>query len=65
METIRRCGERFGAGVRRVFLADHVSNRLVLKGSLGAEKARLLNEIRVALDHPDQARLRPLWQRDL
>jgi hypothetical protein len=22
METIRRCGERFGAGVRRVFLAD-------------------------------------------
>lgn len=50
---------------RTVFRADHVSNRLVLKGSLGAEKSRLLNEIRVAMDHPDQARLRPLWQRSL
>lgn len=50
---------------RTVFRADHVSNRLVLKGSLGAEKSRLLNEIRVAMDHPDQARLRPLWQRGL
>lgn len=50
---------------RTVFRADHVSNRLVLKGSLGAEKARLLNEIRAAMDHPDQARLRPLWQRGL
>jgi hypothetical protein len=50
---------------RTVFRADHVSNRLVLKGNLGAEKPRLLNEIRVAMDHPDQARLRPLWQRGL
>ena len=50
---------------RTVFRADHVSNRLVLKGNLGAEKPRLLKEIREALDHPDQARLRPVWQRSL
>ena len=50
---------------RTVFRADHVSNRLVLKGTLGAEKPRLLNEIRVALDHPDQAGLRTLWHRGL
>ena len=50
---------------RTVFRADHVSNRLVLKGKLGAEKPRLLNEIRAAIDHPDSARLRPLWQRGL
>ena len=50
---------------RTVFRADHVSNRLVLKGSLGAEKSRLLREIREAIDHPDHAALRPLWQRGL
>jgi radical SAM superfamily enzyme YgiQ (UPF0313 family) len=50
---------------RTVFRADHVSNRLVLKGNLGAEKPRLLKEIREALDHPDQARLRAVWQRGL
>lgn len=50
---------------RTVFRADHVSNRLVLKGSLGAEKSRLLNEIRMAIDHPDHAPLRPNWMRSL
>ncbi len=50
---------------RTVFRADHVSNRLVLKGTLGAEKPRLLKEIRVALNHPDQAGLRTLWHRGL
>ena len=50
---------------RTVFRADHVSNRLVLKGTLGAEKSRLLDEIRMAIEHPDSAPLRPDWQRGL
>jgi radical SAM superfamily enzyme YgiQ (UPF0313 family) len=50
---------------RTVFRSDHVSNRLVLKGTLGAEKPRLLAEIRAAIAMPDTARLRPLWLRGL
>jgi radical SAM superfamily enzyme YgiQ (UPF0313 family) len=50
---------------RTVFRSDHVSNRLVLKGVLGAEKARLLNEIRSALAEPQAARLRPQGVRGL
>ncbi|MCF8150656.1 MAG: radical SAM protein [Burkholderiaceae bacterium] len=45
---------------RTVFRSDHVSNRLVLKGTLAAEKPRLLNEIRAAIEFPEQARLRPI-----
>ena len=43
---------------RTVFRSDHVSNRLVLKGTLGSEKSRLLTEIRAAITAPDAARLR-------
>jgi radical SAM superfamily enzyme YgiQ (UPF0313 family) len=43
---------------RTVFRSDHVSNRLVLKGTLGGEKARLLDEIRNAITDPSHARLR-------
>lgn len=50
---------------RTVFRSDHVSNRLVLKGTLGAEKPRLLAEIRAAIATPDAARLRPAWMRGL
>lgn len=50
---------------RTVFRSDHVSNRLVLKGTLGAEKARLLTEVRAAIDDPEAARLRPEWARGL
>lgn len=45
---------------RTVFRSDHVSNRLVLKGTLGAEKPRLLDEIRAAIAAPAAAKLRPL-----
>jgi radical SAM superfamily enzyme YgiQ (UPF0313 family) len=45
---------------RTVFRSDHVSNRLVLKGTLGAEKARLLDEIRTAVTTPATAKLRPI-----
>ena len=50
---------------RTVFRSDHVSNRLVLKGTLGAEKPRLLDEIRAAIAAPEAAKLRPVWARGL
>jgi radical SAM superfamily enzyme YgiQ (UPF0313 family) len=50
---------------RTVFRSDHASNRLVLKGNLGAEKSRLLAEIRAAINSPETARLRPEWARGL
>ena len=48
-----------------IFRSDHVSNRLVLKGTLGTEKARLLDEIRAAISTPETARLRPVWVQGL
>jgi radical SAM superfamily enzyme YgiQ (UPF0313 family) len=50
---------------RTVFRSDHASNWLVLKGTLGAEKDRLLKEVRHAIDSPQSARLRPQWARGL
>ncbi len=35
-----------------VFRSDHASNYLVLKGELGADKARLLAEVRQAIEQP-------------
>jgi len=50
---------------RTVFRSDHASNWLILKGTLGADKARLLAEIRRAISAPEDARLRPAWARGL
>ncbi len=50
---------------RTVFRSDHASNWLVLKGTLGAEKERLLKEVRRAIEHPESAGLRPDWARGL
>jgi radical SAM superfamily enzyme YgiQ (UPF0313 family) len=50
---------------RTVFRSDHASNWLVLKGVLGAEKDRLLLEVKNAIGHPETARLRTNWQRGL
>ncbi|NVO07292.1 MAG: radical SAM protein, partial [Rhodoferax sp.] len=50
---------------RTVFRSDHASNWLVLKGVLGAEKQRLLQEVAQAIAQPEAARLRPEWQRGL
>ena len=44
---------------RTVFRSDHASNWLILKGTLGADKARLLAEIDAA--QAGQAPLRPAW----
>jgi len=50
---------------RTVFRSDHASNWLVLKGTLGADKDRLLAQLRAAIDAPDAAPLRPAWARGL
>ena len=48
-----------------VFRSDHASNWLVLKGRLGADKQRLLDQVRAAIARPDSATLRPAWARGL
>lgn len=48
-----------------VFRSDHASNALVLKGVLGADKERMLAQVRAAISRPEQARLRPEWMRGL
>lgn len=50
---------------RTVFRSDHASNRLVLKGTLGMDRPRLLKQLRTAIESPELARLRPIWQRGL
>lgn len=47
------------------FRSDHASNYLVLKGRLGREKKRLLNELDLAIHQPGTVPLRPEWQRGL
>ena len=50
---------------RTVFRSDHASNWLILKGTLGADKPRLLEELRAAIAAPEAAPLRPAWARGL
>ena len=60
--------ERFLSGLelqRTVFRSDHASNWLILKGTLGADKEKLLAQVRAAIAHPAEARLRPAWARGL
>lgn len=60
--------EAFLAGLelrRTVFRSDHASNWLVLKGTLGADKERLLAQVRAAIANPETAPLRPAWVRGL
>ena len=60
--------EHFLSGLelqRTVFRSDHASNWLVLKGTLGADKERLLAQVRQAIVAPDSAHLRPAWARGL
>jgi radical SAM superfamily enzyme YgiQ (UPF0313 family) len=60
--------ERFLSGLeleRTVFRSDHASNWLILKGTLGAEKERLLREVRQAIAAPEHAHLRPARARGL
>ncbi len=50
---------------RTVFRSDHASNWLVLKGTLGADKERLLAQVRQAIAAPAEVALRPAWARGL
>lgn len=50
---------------RTVFRSDHASNWLVLRGTLGIDKPRLLQELRAAIAAPETAPLRPAWSRGL
>jgi radical SAM superfamily enzyme YgiQ (UPF0313 family) len=46
-----------------IYRSDHASNQLVLKGVLGKDKQRLLEQIDLAIDAPREANLRPVWIR--
>ncbi len=48
-----------------IFRSDHASNYLILKGNLGRDKNRMLEEIDAALNNPLGAGLRPEWLRGL
>ena len=50
---------------RTIFRSDHASNWLILKGTLGVDKPRLLQELRAAIAAPEAAPLRPAWARGL
>ncbi len=46
-----------------IFRSDHASNQLVLKGVLGKDKQKLLDQIDLAIERPDETDLRPVWIR--
>lgn len=48
-----------------VFRSDHASNWLVLRGTLGADKSRMLSQLEQAIELPQSAPLRPEWARGL
>ncbi len=50
---------------RTIFRSDHASNWLILKGTLRADKPRLLQELGAAIASPEAAGLRPAWARGL
>lgn len=43
---------------KTIFRSDHASNYLVLKGILNRDKDRLIQQVEMAIQHPEQARLR-------
>ncbi|WP_421862976.1 radical SAM protein [Motiliproteus sp.] len=50
---------------KTVFRSDHASNYLVLKGILGRDKVRLMDQIDKAIHQPGRVPLRPEWARGL
>ena len=48
-----------------VFRSDHASNYLVLKGTLGADKTKMLQMVETAITQPGRIPLRPEWMRGL
>ena len=50
---------------KTIFRSDHASNYLVLKGTLGRDKQRMLEQVNLAISNPGAAPLRPEWMRGL
>lgn len=50
---------------KTIFRSNHASNYLTLAGVLKKDKERLLRQVRLALDEPESAGLRPEWARGL
>jgi radical SAM superfamily enzyme YgiQ (UPF0313 family) len=48
-----------------VFRSDHASNYLVLKGTLGRDREKLLAQVQAAIERPGSVGLRPEWSRGL
>ncbi len=48
-----------------VFRSDHASNYLILKGTLNADKEKLLDQLHTAIHTPTAIHLRKEWQRGL
>jgi len=48
-----------------IFRSDHASNYLVLKGTLGKDKSRLMGMVQAALEQPGSVPLRPEYLRGL
>jgi radical SAM superfamily enzyme YgiQ (UPF0313 family) len=48
-----------------IFRSDHASNYLILRGTLGRDKQKLLNLVDAAIQNPGAAALREEWQRGL
>ncbi|WP_281647896.1 radical SAM protein [Parendozoicomonas sp. Alg238-R29] len=50
---------------KTIFRSDHASNYLVLKGTLGKDKQKLLNTVKAAINKPGTIPLRNEWERGL
>lgn len=50
---------------KTIFRSDHASNYLILKGTLGRDKQRLLEEVNLAITNPGAVPLRAEWMRGL
>jgi len=50
---------------KTIFRSDHASNYLVMKGVLGKDKVRLLQQVEMAMHQPGRVPLREEWQRGL
>jgi len=48
-----------------IFRSDHASNYLVLKGNLGRDKSRMIEQVNKAIHQPNKIHLRQEWQRGL
>ena len=48
-----------------IFRSDHASNYLILRGTLGRDKQKLLDLVDTAIQNPGAAELREEWQRGL